>query len=320
MDSLVIANATARGFARRPRSLVELEAIVRGRAELRVTRNLAELDGALNDAAEKRLVVFAGGDGTFGAGATTLLHVLDGRRPPIVGLAPMGTVGTTARNFGERGDPFELVDRWVDAFRGARAQRGAHVVARPTLRVAARDAKAERSERFGFIFGTGLVARFFEVYEQHGATGTALAGRIVARVFAESMLGGPLAKRILTPLPCELEVDGVIQRASAYSLLLASVVRDLGLGMKVSYRAGERLDRVHVVASSLSPSALGPRMPFVMMGRRIGGPRHVDRLAERFTVRFEAGGGPYVLDGDAFSAREVEVSCGPMLPIIGPRG
>jgi len=104
-----------------------------------------------------------------------------------------------------------------------------------------------------------------------------------------------------------------------FSLLLASVVRDLGLGMKVSYRAGERTDRIHLVASSLLPRDLGPRMPYVLMGRSIGGEGHVDVLAERFTVRFAGESGPYVLDGDSFSAREVEVSAGPVLPIIGPR-
>jgi len=320
MSILIIANANARALIRSPRRLCELEAISHGHADLRVTRSVAELDEVLEGAHLRRLVIFAGGDGSFMAGTTALLSALDGRPAPVIGLAPMGTVGTTARNFGERGDPLVLVERWIRAYAQPGDANETRVVLRPTLRVAERRrAASERTTRFGFIFGTGLVARFFEVYEAEGAGGTALAGRLVARIFAESIVGGPLAKRILTPLACELEVDGVPNPSRGFSLLLASVVRDLGLGMKVSYRAGERTDRIHLVASSLLPRDLGPRMPYVLMGRSIGGEGHVDVLAERFTVRFAGESGPYVLDGDSFSAREVEVSAGPVLPIIGPR-
>jgi hypothetical protein len=170
-------------------------------------------------------------------------------------------------------------------------------------------------ERVGFIVGTGLVAKFFEVYEAGGATGVPLAGRIVARVFAESFTGGPLAQQILTPMPCELEVDGVVQPVDGVSLLCAAVVRDLGLGMKVCYRAGERADRFHLVASALPPRDLGPRAPRVIMGKTIGGRGHVDDLVERFVVRFPAPDGPWVLDGDMFRARSITVTAGPIVPI-----
>jgi hypothetical protein len=223
---------------------------------------------------------------------------------------PLGTVGTVARNLGEPGPPLELLDRWLAAPERVRG------LPRPTLRIVAETATGPE-ERIGFIVGTGLVARFFEVYEEGGATGVPLAGRIVARVFAESFTGGPLASRILTPLPCELEVDGHREPLDGVSLLCAAVVRDLGLGMKVCYRAAERADRFHLVASGLPPSKLGPRAPWVIMGRSIGGPGHVDRLVARFVVRFPDASGPWVLDGDMFRARSITVTPGPVVSIAG---
>jgi diacylglycerol kinase (ATP) len=321
MSVLIVANVTARGFQNRKERLSELEAIAKGRAILQLTRNIRDLERVFAEAPPSRykLIVFAGGDGTFMSGATALLRALEGRPPPVVGLAPMGTVGTTAKNFGERGAPLGLIDRWLREFAEADRPDAVRVVDRPTLRVADKSRSLDgRATRYGFIFGTGLVARFFEVYEAEGARGTALAARIVARIFGESIVGGPLAKQILTPMPCELEVDGRVHPSKGFSLLCAAVVRDLGLGMKVSYRAGERTDRIHLVASSLEPKHLGPRMPFVMMGRTIGGDGHVDDLVERFVVRFGPLGGPYVLDGDTFRTSEVEVTPGPLLPIIGP--
>ncbi len=321
----VIANVNARGLSARSEAIARLEGLARGRARLHLTHDVSELPGVMSQVVESdcRLVVLVGGDGTFMSGATAIIDALRGRPSPTIGLLPMGTVGTTARNFGDRGDPEVLLDRWIAAFRepaGARAHPfGIQVIDRPTLRIRSRRSGDDASEtRIGFIFGTGLVARFFEVYEAEGAGGIPLAGRIVARIFTESIVGGPLATRVLTPMPCELWVEGRRHEADGLSLLCASVVRDLGLGMKVSYRAGERTDRVHLVASCLPPRHLGPRMPYVMMGRTIGGQGHVDGLVESFEVRFPDESGPYVVDGDIFRAKSVEVTPGPVLPIIGP--
>ena len=325
----VIANVNARGIASRPGRIHALERLCKDRANLHLTRDVSELGGLLDTilsaydpadraAASVRSIVLAGGDGTFMSGATALVAALGARRSPPIGLLTLGTVGTTARNFGERGDPEVILDRWLDAFAHDNATSARlRVVDRPTLRLRA-ESNGRELDRVGFIFGTGLVARFFEVYEAEGARGIPLAGRIVARVFAESIVGGPLAKRILTPMPCTLVVDGVTHPSKGFSLLCASVVRDLGLGMKVNYRAGERSDRVHLVASSLEPRHLGPRMPYVLMGRSIGGHRHVDSLVGEFAVQFPGDDGPYVFDGDIFRAKRVTVTAGPTLPIIGP--
>jgi len=88
--------------------------------------------------------------------------------------------------------------------------------------------------------------------------------------------------------------------------------------MKVNYRAGEDLERVHLVASQLPPHLLGPRCPLVLMGKRIGGKGHVDDLFQSFVVRFSPEG-PYVLDGDMFRASEVSVSAGPTINVLSLR-
>lgn len=314
----IVANLTARGLLRSPARLDALRASAAGRAQLHETSSVGELatvmSRVLDDGVD--LCVLAGGDGTFMSGVSALAATLRTRdeRWPRLGFLPMGTVGTIAKNLGERGEPEQLLARWLAA------PDRVHAIPRPTLALTASSAGGAREEKVGFIVGTGLVARFFEVYEERGAGGIPLAGRIVARVFAESFTGGPLSKRILTPLPCELFVDGERQDSSALSLLCASVVRDLGLGMKVCYRAGEEPDRVHLVASQLAPRHLGPRAPFVMAGRSIGGPGHVDRLVESFEVVFPGDQGPYVLDGDMFRAKSVRVTAGPIIPIVGPRG
>jgi hypothetical protein len=105
------------------------------------------------------------------------------------------------------------------------------------------------------------------------------------------------------------------------------VVRNLGIHMHVTYRAGEALTRPHLVASPLAARQLGPRAPLVLAGKRIGGPDHFDDLVRDFTVRFDvatsaspASEGPYVLDGEMLHAHEVRVSAGPPIDVLHPPG
>jgi hypothetical protein len=185
------------------------------------------------------------------------------------------------------------------------------VESRPTLAV--EDAKAQR--HIGFTFGTGLVANFFVEYERRGADGNRTALAIVLRVFAESFTGGPLAKQILSPLPCRIAVDGVSLSPRAYSLVVCSVLRDLGLHMLVTHRGGEDASRPHLVASPLSPRALGPQWPLVALGRRLLGSDNFDDLVSEFTVEFDSDDGPYILDGDMFRTRRVNVRAGPTIRV-----
>jgi diacylglycerol kinase family enzyme len=244
------------------------------------------------------------------AGVTALARAFGDSRIPPIALLPGGTVATVARNWGRVGDPVNLLERFLSGeFR--------EPVTRPTLRVRQRVGATEQ-ERIGFMFGTGLVANFFDVYYAEGARGYPHAARIVARVFAESFVGGPYAARVLEPLACTITVDGHELAPKAWSLVCASVVRNLGIHMIVTHRAAEDPERPHLVASALSPRNLGPRAPLVLAGRPIGGHDHFDDLVRAFTVRFPREG-PYVLDGDVLRAEEVRVTAGPRIAVVALR-
>ena len=288
---------------------------------------MADLDAAAEELAREvpDAVVLAGGDGSYMAGVTALVRsfAAAGRSedalPPIA-LAPGGTVSTVARNWGFRGGGLlsggeEKAARYASRLLDAVARGRATITERPTLRAA-----DERATRVGFIVGAGLVSRFFEVYDEEGARGYRGAASIVARVFAGSFASGRLAQRILTPVPCTISVDGVVAPFDRTSLVCASVVRDLGIGMHLLYRAGEELERFHVVATPLGPSRLGPQLPLVLAGRPLLGAGNVDTLARSVELRFggveDDGDGAYVLDGELLRAERVVITAGPALRIL----
>jgi len=269
-----------------------------------VTRSLDELEQAaeaMKSAAVER-VVLCGGDGSFMAGLTALWQ--RGFDPlPEICLAPGGTVATVARNLGQRASLLQTVRRATAA-----SDRLRHIE-HPTLRVS----EVNGATRIGFIVGTGLVARFFQRYYAAGAGGYAAAARIVARVFVGSFVSDAYSRSVLDPLGCTLSVEGRELAPRAYSLVVSSVVRDLGLHMWVTHRAAEDPERPHLVASPLPARALGPQAPRVLLGRRLRGEGCFDGLVREFSVRFPDGPGPYVLDGDLFRAEQVDVSAGPKI-------
>jgi hypothetical protein len=299
----IVVNQSARALSRRPELADRIAELASGRAECFRTRTLDDLAAAARRIADRGhgRVVLAGGDGSLMAGVTALAGAFAGRPLPELVLAPGGTVATVAKNFGQRAGLLATVRAALDGARG-------DVRERPTLHL-----EFDGQQRIGFIFGTGLVARFFEKYYASGAGGYAAAARIVARVFVGSFRSDAYAKSVLDPMPCRLEVDGRVLAPAAFSLVCCSVVRDLGLHLLVTHRAGEDPARPHLVASSLSTRELGPQAPRVFAGKPLAGDENFDGLVERFAVCFPGEGGTWVLDGDVFRSRTVSVSAGPRI-------
>ncbi len=310
----VIANTNARAYRRDSSLLANIRRVSAGRADVHATSHVDELSTICEQIAHRGsdLVVLSGGDGSFMAGVSALARVYEPRPLPRIGLLPGGTVATVARNFGLKGSPVALLERLLTTPQVFGTTRSGTLRVRQTLR-------GETIERVGFIFGTGLIARFFDLYYADGARGYAGAARIAARIFVDSFYDGPYARRVLTPMPCTIDADDKPLDGDKWSLVCAAVVHNLGIGMKVNYRAGEDLERVHLVASQLAPGLLGPRAPLALLGKPIGGQGHVDKLVTSFVVRFSPDG-PYVLDGDVLRATEVSVCAGPQLDVVSLRG
>jgi diacylglycerol kinase (ATP) len=283
----------------------------RGGARVHETRSLEELDRLAREIASRGTdaVVLAGGDGSHMGGVSALASAFAGRRPRVA-FAPGGTVSTVARNLMGGSGSTAAGERLVRAVCEGSAR--AHDV--PSLRV--RDDAG--GDRVGFIFGAGLVAHFFDVYDAAPRQGLGPAAALAARIFLGSLVGAPIARRVLAPVACGIEVDGDEQPSRAWSLVLASVVRDVGLGVRATYRAGESFDRFHLVASTLSPRGLATQVPRVLSGRpmRSAGHAAVDAMARTLRVRFDADEASYVLDGDALRARDVRVESGPVVPLL----
>lgn len=304
----VIVNPRARLLASGPLRERVIREAQRAGARVHETDDLDALADAVRIMARlgTSSIVLVGGDGSFMHGVTALSHAFGTAPLPPVAFAPAGTVCTLARNVNAG------VRRADDIVRAV-CKGELHSVKWPSLRV--RDDRAR--DQVGFIFGGGLVQRFFEIYDA-STRGLKAAASIATRVFAGSLVGSRWAHHVLEPVRCTLSVDGVPHPQERWSLFVASVMNDVGLHFQVTYRAREEMKRFHWVASGLGPRALGLQAPRVLAGKPLQGEPRIDTLTGSVRVDFHDADSGYVLDGELLRAESVTVEAGPVLDLLRP--
>jgi diacylglycerol kinase family enzyme len=303
----VIVNPNALGVRRRPGLRDRLARIVGAQGEVVETRTPDDLVSAVRrfHDAGARLVAACGGDGTNLSVITDVVKTWGGPLPTI-GILRGGTVNTIAENLGIGGEPEQILQRIV-----AHGAQGEEVPSRGQDLLAV-------NGLYGFLFASLMGARFLEAYYGGPRPGPTWAAALAARTVASSLVNGRFAQWLFSPVEAELTVDGV--RASDLDrprLLLASTVRDVGIGMKVTWQAGHQPARFNFIASGLSTTAMALQFHKVVAGRPLDGAPHLDVLARTARIVF-AQPQTYTLDGDLFRETHVEIAVGPRLWIARP--
>jgi len=302
----VVLNPNALGV-RRSRGLQDrLRSVLDGAGEVVVTRTPADLAAAARRFASDGVGIVAacGGDGTNLTTLTELVHAY-GSALPTFAILRGGTVNTIAQNLGIAGRPEEVLARLVVAAR----HNGA-------LRTVGQDLMCVNG-LYGFLFAALMGARFLEAYYGGPRPGPAWAGLLAARTVASSLVQGRFARWLFAPAEMTLGLDGADVPIDGCRLLVASVVRDVGIGMKVTWQAGREAQHFHLIASGLSTTSMALQLGRVLRGKPLEGSPHIDRLVQKAQIRF-AQPQTYTLDGDLFRSREVEIAIGPRVWIARP--
>lgn len=300
---LLVINPRAAWLRRKPTRLAALRKIASEHdADVVVTQDVDELSSVAADLVERwegkplAPLLLVGGDGTHMSGVTAF-HEAFGGKPPPFALVAGGTVCTTARVWGSSG----RADKDV-----RRALRSSKRAPMPTIRIT-----DDRTDNLGFIFGTGLVARFFEVYDDRGG-GLPVAAKLSAELFASALRGSALSQHVLGLSPLTLTIDGVEQPEHAFSLVVSCVHETVGMGVRVTYRAREDETRFHVVASAENPTGLAKNFPRTFLGLPLAGRGKVDALCKEAVLTFD-GPTTYIIDGDSRTTNVVKLATGPTL-------
>lgn len=303
----VIVNPRAAGNRSRRDTAARLAAVVGADGAVVETENLDALDATLRSFRERSfgVVAVSGGDGSMCHAISRAVAVWgeDGL-PSFVALRG-GTINNVARTVGGSARPEATLARVMATYRARRAWR---VLERPLIRV--------NDTWFGAIVGAGLITRFLERYYAGSNPGPASAAGLLVRCGLSWLGRGSLIEEIVPRLAGEAECDGEALRYRAFTLVLASSVSHIGLGVTPFYLSGRKRGFFHVLAGEPTPGELLSRLWRFRRGFPAGLDTLYDNLAERFRVEF-AEPQSFTVDGELFGAvPALELEAGPTVTFV----
>lgn len=248
-------------------------------------------------------VAVIGGDGTVSSVLTALHRAYGGDPLPRIALLRGGTMNTVANAFGlSRGTPEVLLDKLLHG--GARP-----VWPRATLEV---------EGRLGFLFTAGVLVGFLDtLYASQLGKGPLGAFSLLSIASMQAITGGPVFRKIETPLNATLAIDGTEHPERRYVGFAAGTVEQVGLGFKPFRLARECQDQFQIFAFHGSSQALLRELPKIYRGQPVTRGFGFDPLARNLAISTSSGEVPYALDGDVYEATSpLYVRVGPKVEIV----
>jgi diacylglycerol kinase (ATP) len=305
----VVLNANAGRTRRDPGLADRLRALLTPADLLIATRSPDELAAAAERLRAHGVTTLGvvGGDGSASVTLSTVARVYGDAPLPAVALLRGGTMNTVANGAGTpRGTPTSLLASLAPRLR---AGRGLHTSRRSTIAI---------GDRFGFLFGTGVVEGFLHAYYANGTPTVLTAAAVLARGVASALVGGPLVRRIASPCRAAVDfADGSHWPVQDYLTIAAGTVDQIGLGFRPFLRCDERPESFHLLGIYAPVATFARELPRVRLARPMRPGRALDRVTDRAVIRFESGVARYMLDGEIFETPgELVLTVGPTVTLV----
>ena len=272
----------------------------------------------------------SGGDGTNGVTITGFLDVYAQAALPQIAFLRGGTMNTAANSIGiRRGPPEGLLGRLVHAYverasiplqdveRHVLKLRGESAVRTPRGDADAAPASIKAPplvEKYGFVFGTGVVCGYLAEYYAGGKPNPVVAAKTLLRGIGSALVRGPMIKRMAAPFRGTVELDdGTVWEERDYLSVAGGTIDQIGLNFRPFHRYAESPGRFHVLGIHTSPMGFVSQLPRIWRAAPMQPGHTFDATTTSVTIRSPQGPIRYMVDGDL---HHVE---GPLHVSIGPR-
>lgn len=269
----------------------------------------------------------SGGDGTNGVTITGFLDVYRGSALPQIAFLRGGTMNTVANSVGvRRGRPEGLLDRLICAY-VARSSQPLADVERHVMRFTGEPSKSSRvaragsapplSDKYGFLFGTGVVYGFLAEYYAGGRPTPVVAAKTLLRGIGSTMVGGDMIRRMAAPFHGSVELpDGTVWEERDYLAIAGGTIDQIGLHFRPFHRYAETPDTFHLLGIHTSPLGFVRQLPRIWRAEPMQPGRALEATVPRAIVRSKT---PirYMIDGDLHECDgALSVSIGPRVRIV----
>lgn len=307
----IITNPHSRRNRRHPERMRRLGYMLGQNDSYELTNRVEDVAAVAERFKDSGIEILAlnGGDGTNHVTLTTFIKVYGDEPLPKVALLRGGTMNTVSNGVGINGTPPRLIANLVEKYYTGQPFE---TTRRNTLRVI-----DETGDRYGFIFGNGVVANFLEEYYGTGNPSPTTAAVLLAKAVASLPMGGDLQERLFRPFTARIELDKDSWESRDYTSVLAATVDQIGLGFRPFIRSQEREGAFHLLGIIARPLELAMQLPRIRLGLPVDENKIRSAVSGRALFRSDQ---PisYTIDGDMHIAADgmVTLEAGPSIEII----
>ncbi len=300
----IIYNPNAGSNKHHPERKLNLEKILGNHGILRETKSKQDLDCVTHEFHEQKIDILAisGGDGTNQCVLTRFCEVYGKDELPTILLLRGGTMNLLETSLKMYGSPEERLQTMVKML-----EEGNYpVIPHTLLRV---------NNKFGFIFGNGLIANFMQQYYLGGDTGVKKILNLVAKLLGAVITSGHYVAQLFEPVRASIQIGEHILPQTEFTGLLAATERECGLGFKPCYRAREEQGKLHFLAFNLEPVDIFKNLPRIRLGKKVSGDLVYDIVTDRVVIH-TAKPYTYTVDGEMLnSMQQIEIAAGPIVSV-----
>ena len=271
---------------------------------VRLPDSFEKMDAAMEHFRNSKVDVIAinGGDGTVHVALTSMMKVYNGLPLPKIAILKGGTMNMTATNLKLRGNTVSIFKRVVKAYK----ERELNCRQISLLKV---------NDRYGFIFGSGAVCTFMDLYHRSSNPSPLVAAKSVLAMAGSMIVHGKLAKEFFTPAWQEINVDGFSFGKEPYLAFLITTLPSVGLGMDLTFRAKMDLMKAQLIAFR-DKARIVPQVARVWLGCPLPPDVADDTIGKKFFINGEKSF-RYTLDGDMYSSSgKLIVETCPLLNLV----
>ncbi len=326
----VVYNPRSGHNLRNPRAAKRLARTLGDHGVVREAASLDQLYRVAEDFRKLEIDVLgiSGGDGTNGVTITGFLDVYGGSTLPQIAFLRGGTMNTVANAVGvRRGRPEGLLGRLIRAY-VERAARPLEDVERHVMRIGPRDKLPARvlddearstpplADKYGFLFGTGVVYGFLAEYYRGGQPNPVVAAKTLLRGVGSAMVGGAMIRRMAAPFRGSVELDdGTRWEERDYLAVAGGTIDQIGLNFRPFHRSTERPGTFHLLGIQTSPVGFVTQLPRIWRASPMAPGHAREATPRRVTIHAASGTSTlrYMIDGDLHECD------GPLSVEVGPR-
>lgn len=305
----VIHNPFARGNLKRPWVVSKLREIVKGAGELWETKNINELPKVAEDCLKKKTEILAvnGGDGTLHVVLSAFIKVYgESPLPKVISLRG-GTMNTMSNSLKLKGRSLGILKQAVEKYRSAEPMQE---LKQHLLKI---------NDKYGFMCGAGLVANFLDAYYSGATPGPLRAAQILVSGAWSGVTGGEFARELFKPAPIKVHIDGKQLAPEEFSGILGCTIKEVGLGLRPTFRAYDRPEHFHFIATTIAPFNFAVRIPAFWLNRDWVHPQVQHSGVTKEVVIEPLKPIRWTVDGEMYSADQpLHFSVGPTLSVLSP--